>query len=335
MSSNPPTLATMLESFFRKRLAAQRNASAATIRSYRDALRLLLVFAAERADKQPSRLRVEDLDRGTVLEFLDHLEAERGNSIRTRNARLAAIRSFFQHVAYEDPGSMGVAQRVITIPGKRTVRRVLSYLRKDELDVLLATPDRKSSKGRRDHALLLFLARTGARVSEAVAVNVSDLRLEAPCQVLLHGKRSKDRVVPLSADLVAALRELRDERAIPRDAPQAVFVNTRGTRLSRFGVIHILGATVSGARLEHPGMLTSTISPHTMRHTTAMHLLQSGVDLTTIQAWLGHASVLTTHHYVEADVEMKRGALAACDHPDAVPSRYEPTDDILALLESL
>jgi site-specific recombinase XerD len=325
----------VLESFFRKRLAAQRNASEATIRSYRDALRLLLVFAAEQAGKQPSRLRVEDLDRDVVLAFLDHLEAKRGNSIRTRNARLAAIRSFFRHVAYEDPALMGIAQRVRSIPGKRTVRRVVSYLRKDELDVLLAMPDRKSPKGRRDYALLLFLARTGARVSETVAVNASDLRLEAPCQVLLHGKRSKDRVVPLAGDLVAALRELCDERPIPRNTAEPVFVNTRGTRLSRFGVIHILNTTVSEARIKHPGMLTSAISPHTMRHTTAMHLLQSGVDLTTIQAWLGHASVLTTHHYIEADVEMKRGALAACDHPDAAPSRYQPPDDILALLESL
>ena len=335
MSSRPPTLATMLESFFRKRLAAQRNASAATIESYRDALRLLLVFAAERAGKQPSRLRLEDIDRGVVLAFLDHLEVGRGNSIRTRNARLAAVRSFFQHVAYEDPGSMGIAQRVISIPGKRTVRHVVRYLRKDELDVLLATPDRQSSKGRRDYALLLFLARTGARVSETVAVNVSDLRLEAPCQVLLHGKRSKDRVVPLAGDLVAALRELCSERAISSDAAEPVFINTRGTRLSRFGVIHILDTTVSAVRTDHPGMLSGAISPHTMRHTTAMHLLQAGVDLTTIQAWLGHASVLTTHHYMEADVEMKRRALASCDHPDATPSRYQPPDEVLALLESL
>lgn len=335
MSPRPPTLATMLESFFRKRLAAQRNASAATIASYRDAIRLLLVFASEQAGKQPSRLRIEDLDRDVVLTFLEHLEVRRGNSIRTRNARLAAIRSFFQHVAYEDPGSMGIAQRIISIPGKRTVRRVVSYVRKDELDVLLATPDRLRSKGRRDYALLLFLARTGARVSETVAVNMSDLRLETPCQVLLHGKRSKDRVVPLAGDLVAALRELSSERAIPNDAAEPVFINAKGTRLSRFGVIHILDTIVSEVQMSHPGMLSGAISPHTMRHTTAMHLLQAAVDLTTIQAWLGHASVLTTHHYMEADVEMKRRALASCDHPDAKPSRYQPPDDVIKLLESL
>lgn len=335
MNPRPSTLPTLLESFFRKRLAAQRNASAATIASYRDALRLLLVFASERIDKPPSRLRVEDLDRGVVLAFLDHLEAGRGNSIRTRNARLAAIRSFFQHVAYEDPASMGIAQRVISIPGKRTSRRIVNYLRKDELDTLLATPNRTSPKGRRDHTLLLFLARTGARVSEAIAVNLSDLRLEAPCQILLHGKRSKDRVVPLATDLVAALHHLCDERGTPRNVAEPVFVNARGRRLSRFGVVHILDRTVSDVRATHPGMLAGAISPHTLRHTTAMHLLQSGVDLTTIQAWLGHASVLTTHHYIEADVEMKRRALAACDHPQAEPSRYQPPDDVLALLESL
>lgn len=334
MSTKPPTLAFLLESFFRNRLAAQRRASPATIAAYRDALRLLLVFASERAGQPPSRLRLEDLDHEVVLAFLDHLETTRGNSVRTRNARLAAIRSFFQHVAYSDPAAMGIAQRVLGIPGKRTSRRVVGYLRDDELEAVLAAPDRSTAQGRRDHALLLFLARTGARVSEAVAVNVMDLRLDNPSQVLLHGKGSKDRVVPLEADIITVLRcFLAEGRHRRPDDP--VFVNARGKRLTRFGVIHLLDRAVAGAGQAAPELVKRAVSPHTLRHTRAMEMLKGGVDLTTIQSWLGHANVATTHHYTEADLEMKRKALALCEHPDAEPVRYQPTDELLALLDRL
>jgi site-specific recombinase XerD len=329
-----PKLSKLIESFFRQRLVAQRNASPATVATYRDALRLLVVFAAERSSKAPSKLTVEDLDRDVVLAFLDHLENDRGNSVRSRNARLGAIRSLFQHVAYSDPASLGIAQRVLAIPTKRTTRRVVGYLTCDELEVLLAAPDCCTPQGQRDYALLLFLGRTGARVSEATAVDTRDLRLQRPWQVLLRGKGAKERVVPLAEDTSAVLRTLCQLRTeIRPDSP--VFVNARGHRLTRFGVTHILRRAIQQAATSRPTLGERAISPHTLRHTAAMHLLQSGVDLTTIQSWLGHVSVDTTNHYLEADVEMKRQALAKCDIPEAVPMRYQPSDELLELLERL
>ncbi len=329
------SLAKLLESFFRERLAAQCRASPATIAAYRDSIRLLILFASSRAGRAPSRLRIEDLDRDVVLAFLDHLEAERGNTIRTRNARLGAIRSLFRHLACMDPTAMGAVERVLSIPTKRGPRRALDYLTVHELDVLLAAIDQRSPCGRRDYALLLFLARTGARVSEAVGVNAVDLRLESPYHVLLRGKGSKERVLPLGRDHAAVLRALRDERQLAPDCREPIFVNARGKRLGRFGVIYILDRTIRQAAQQEPSLATRSISPHTLRHTAAMHLLQSGVDLATIQSWLGHVAITTTHHYVEADLEMKRRALEKASAPTAVPGLYNPTDDILALLEAL
>jgi site-specific recombinase XerD len=329
------SLSSHLESFFRQHLAAQRQASPATVATYRDGLRLFLVFAAEQAGKPPSRLSIEDLDRDRVLSFLDHLEKERGNTARTRNARLAAIRSFFQHVAYRDPAAMEAATRILAIPGKRMTKRVLTYLREEELAALLAVPDRTVPSGRRDHALLLFMARTGARVSETIGVRPANLRLERPCQVLLRGKGAKERIVPLSDDLAGLLRALIHEEGQPLGGSSPIFLNVRGKALTRFGVLHILRRTIAVAAKVIPSLAQRAISPHTLRHTTAMHLLQAGVDLTTIRSWLGHVAVQTTNEYVEADVEMKRRALEKCHEPEVNPVRYRPTDEVLALLESL
>lgn len=329
------TLATHLESFFRNRLVIQRRCSPATIITYRDGLRLLLIFAAKQIGKPPSRLTVDDLERDLILAFLDHLENERGNSTRTRNARLAAIRSFFQHIAYNDPAMSGVVQRVLAIPEKKTARKTISYLRQEDLTALLTAPDRHTWLGRRDFALLLFLARTGARVSEATGVNTLDLRLEKPYQVLLRGKGSKERVVPLTGETVAALCSYRDENVSDLKVDGPFFINARGNRLTRFGVVHILHRAVKIASSQYPHLAKLVISPHTLRHTVAMHLLQAGVDLTTIQSWLGHATVDTTHQYVEADTEMKRRAIEMCSAPNVPVSLYIPTDDVLALLESL
>ncbi len=330
-----PPLAILLESFFRQRLAAQRRASAATVSTYRDSLRLLLLFASEKVGKSPSRLTIQDLDREIILTFLDYLEKDRGNSIRTRNLRLAAIRSFFQHVAYHDPTSMGVVQRVLDIQSKRTTRRSVNYLRPEELEAILGILDRTTKQGRRDYALLLFLSRTGARVSEAVGVNAADLRLEQPCQVLLHGKGFKERVVPLTKDVADVLREFYQEIGLEPGEKSPVFVNARRQRLTRFGVIHILKRTVNAATEKTPCLAKRSISPHTLRHTVAMQLLKAGVDLTTIKSWLGHVNLDTTHHYVEADVEMKRRALEMCQVPVAKLALFKPTDEVLALLENL
>jgi integrase/recombinase XerD len=328
-------LPELLESFFRQRLALQRGASPATIATYRDALRLFVVFAARRIGKPPSLLAIEDLDRDTVLAFLDHLEQERGNGTRTRNARLAAIRAFFHHAVYHDPGHMGISQRVLAIPGKRASRPALDYLRHEELEAILCAPDRTTQQGRRDHALLLFLGRTGARVSEAIGINVADLRLDKPSQVLLRGKGRKERIVPLDEATVQAMRALCAENPAARDGTAPVFVNARMQRLSRHGVIHILQRAVRMAASRCPALSDRCISPHTLRHTVAMHLLQAGVDLATIQAWLGHADLRTTHHYLEADMEMKRRALEKCTIGDAAPLRYQPKDKLLALLDNL
>jgi integrase/recombinase XerD len=270
-----------------------------------------------------------------VLALLDHLEHERHNSISTRNARLAAIRSFFHHVAASDPEAIGIAQRVLSIPEKRTTKRMLGYLDQKDLEAILAAPDRTTLLGQRDHALLVFLARTGARVSEACDLSVADLHLQWPQQVLLRGKGGKERAVPLSKDTAQQLQALGEQRRLPPDSQAPFFVNSRGQRLTRHGVTHILRRAVATASNTTPELAARTISPHTLRHTTAMHLLQSGVDLTTIQSWLGHASSNTTHHYVEADLEMKRRALEKCVVPDTPHVRYQPPDEVLALLTTL
>jgi len=329
------TLANLLESFFRQHLLAQRRASPATVSSYRDALQLLITFASERIAKRPNQLTIEDLDRDMVLLFLDHLERERHNSVRTRNARLAAIHSFFHHIASHDPVSLNLAGKVLGIEGKKTTKPLLGFLDKLDLDAVLTAPDRNTSQGRRYHALLLFLARTGAQVSEAIRVNAGDLTLQRPPHVLLHGKGDKDRAVPLVKDAVAALNALLEERGVVAQAQTAVFVNARKQRLSRFGVIYILRRAVNAAAKGRPNLGIKAISPHTLRHTLAMHLLQSGVDLVTIQALLGHASVNTTHQYVEADLDMKRRALEKCGATETSPTPYRPTDEVLAFLESL
>jgi len=326
-------LAAFLESFFRKHLVAQRAASPATVNCYRDALRLFLTFASEHAQKRPGQLRFEELDREMVLAFLDHLEQERKNSVRTRNCRLAAIHSFFHHVVSRDPAVMNIAGAVLGIQGKRTTKPILGYLRQADLETILGAPDRSKPRGRRHHSLLLFLARTGARVSEAIGVNVGDLTFEWPSQVLLRGKRCKQRIVPLAKDTAAVLRAYLEERRVASQPQAPVFVNARGRRLSRFGAIYILRQAVS--LTTEPIVGTRSISPHTLRHSLAMGLLRAGVDPITIQAWLGHASLNTTHQYMEADLEMKRRALEKCETPETMPAPYRPSDEVLAFLESL
>jgi site-specific recombinase XerD len=330
-----PSLANLIESFFRRFLIAQRNSSPNTVAAYRDAMKLLLIFVSERQGKPPTELIVEDLDRDVVLDFLDYLEQERGNCVSTRNARLTAIRSFFHHVARTDPPSIAIAKRVIGIPNKRTTRSAVTYLSKDELKALLEAPDRTTPLGRRDHCLILFLGRTGARVSECCDVNAADLHLQWPQQVLLRGKGKKERAVPLSEDTAQQLKALLDERGLTADSEGAVFVNARGERLTRHGVTHILKRAHVTAAKTDTNLATKRISPHTLRHTTAMHLLQSGVDLTTIQSWLGHETVNTTHHYAEADLEMKRRALNRCNDPETPRLMYQPTDQLLAFLATL
>lgn len=331
-----PSLASLLESFFRNRLAKQRNASRSTIASYRDALRLLVLFAAERTGRKPSSLAVEDIDRDLILAFLDELEQKRKNSVQTRNARLTAIRSFFHHVAANDPAALGVAQRILAIPIKRSHTEITQHLSRDELDTLVNSPDQRTALGRRDRTLLLFMARTGARVSETLGVNACDLQMEHPRpQVLLRGKGRKERIVPISHDLVKALKALIREREIDHHEARPLFVGAHGARLTRFGATHIVRRAVIVATANAPELARKTISPHVLRHSLAMTLLQSGVDLLTIQAWLGHSQVATTHRYAAADVEMMRRGLDKAGVSGKLPARYQPKDSVLLLLESI
>jgi site-specific recombinase XerD len=230
---------------------------------------------------------------------------------------------------------MVLVQQVLSIPTKRAPKPALQYLGAEELRALLRTPDRNTPLGRRDYALLLFLARTGARVSETVGINAADLRLDSPRQVLIRGKGAKERVVPLSDDLASVLHALCVERSLDPAAKAPVFVNVRDNRLTRFGVIHILKRTAIRASQIEPLLASRTVFPHLLRHTAAMNLLQSGVDLTTIQSWLGHVSIDTTHCYVEADLEMKHRALQKCTTTPTEFALYQPTDELLALLDSL
>lgn len=331
-----PTLALLLESFFHSRLTKQRNASRSTIASYRDALRMLILFAAERTGRKPCALVVEDLDRDVILAFLDELEKNRKNTIQTRNARLTAIRSFFHHIAANDPASLGIAQRVLAIPLKKPHTEITRHLARGELDALIDAPDQRTPRGRRDRTLLLFLARTGARVSEALSVNASDLRLDCTRpQVLLRGKGRKERVVPMSDDLVKALKALMYEREVEPHEVRPLFVGKNETRLTRFGATHIVRRAVAVAAANMPELAGKSISPHVLRHSLAMTLLQSGVDLLTIQAWLGHSQVATTHRYAAADVEMMRRGLDKAGIAGKLPARFQPKDRVLQLLENL
>jgi site-specific recombinase XerD len=271
-----------------------------------------------------------------ILAYLAHLERSRGNSIHTRNARLTAIRSFFHHVAATDPASIGVAQRVLAIPSKKSDLGTTHYLTRVELDALIDAPRPTSPRGRRDRLLLLFLARTGARISEALGVDAADLLLDGVRpQVLLHGKGRKQRTVPLACDVVAAIKRLLQERGIDRHGRVPLFTGTSGQRLTRFGATHIVRRAVAAASKTIPDLDRKHISPHVFRHSLAMKLLQSGVDLLTIQAWLGHAQVATTHRYAAADVEMMRRGLGKAGIESVRAPRFRPKDAVLSLLEHL
>ena len=272
-----PSLATLLESFFRNRLTKQRNASPSTIASYRDALRLLILFVAERTGRKPCLLTVEDIDRDCILAFLDDLEQKRENKIQTRNARLTAIRSFFHHVAASDPASLGIAQRILAIPAKKTHLEVTRHLSRSELDVLIDAPDQRTPRGRRDRTLLLFLARTGARISEALGVNACDLQLDHPRpQVLLRGKGRKERIVPIARDLAKALKALMRERGVNhvRHARSLLARMARASRASAQRTSY--GGLSSRPQRSAPEIAHKSISPHVLRHSLAMTLLQSG-----------------------------------------------------------
>ncbi len=333
MTSVERAFPALLQDFFLRRLVAQRGASAHTIASYRDTFTLFLGYAAGRTGRTPSALTLSDLDAPMVLGFLNHLETERGNSARTRNLRLTAIRSFMRYASLREPSLLPVAQRVLAIPVKRFDRPVLGYLSRDEITAIIDAPDRSTWSGQRDAVLFAVLYNTGARVSEIIRLHVADVLLDRASSLLLHGKGRKERVVPLWKSTAAQLRRWLPRIDGNRDAP--VFPNRAGTPLSRSGVEHQLRVACRKASERHPSLATRRISPHTLRHTTAMHLLQSGVDITVIALWLGHEDTATTHQYVEADLGMKEAALRCVEDPAPQPLRFTVSDQLLDFLEAL
>ncbi|CAN5903298.1 tyrosine-type recombinase/integrase [soil metagenome] len=331
----PPAIAfpALVQDFFLRRLVEQKGASARTIESYRDAFELLLGFAERRTGKQPSALSLADLDAPLVLDFLDYLETERGNGPRTRNARLAAIRSFMRYASVRDPASLPVAQRVLAIPSKRFDRPVLGFLTREEVAAILDAPDRGTWSGHRDAVLLATLYNTGARVSEITGLRARDVLLDRQTAVHLHGKGRKERAIPLWKSTATELRGWLQRTRPDPDAP--VFPNRAGTPLSRSGVRDRLERAVSVATRRCPSLRGRRVSPHTLRHTTAMHLLQSGADLAVIALWLGHADPATTHLYLEADLATKEAVLRRLSDPAPASTRFRPGDRLLGFLDTL
>lgn len=324
MSSLAPTMQT----FFTERLYRQRRASPNTVAAYRDTFQLLLNFAKAHTGKAPSELDLGDIDARLVGCFLDHLETERGNSVRTRNARLAAVHSLFRFAALRHPEHAELVQRVLAIPQKRFDRALVSFLTKSEAEALLASPDRSSWIGRRDHALMLVAVQTGLRVSEIISLVCGDLHLGTGAHLACHGKGRKERYTPLTAQTVAVLRVwLKELSGQPSDP---LFPTRRGTLLSRDAIRRLVSKYATKA-----GLAEGHVSPHVLRHTAAMQLLQAGVDTSVIALWLGHEGVETTQIYLHADLALKERALARTKPPKTAPGRYRAPDALLAFLEAL
>ena len=327
------SLAPLLQTFFGERLLRQRRASPHTIAAYRDTFRMLLGFAERRIAKSPMTLVVADLDAALVGAFLDHLERDRSNGARTRNGRLAAIKSFFRFLAVQEPTQAATIQRVMAIPQKRFDRNLVGFLDRVELDAVLAAPDRASRHGCRDYVLLLVAAQTGLRVSELTGLRTRDVVFERTAYVRCHGKGRKERSTPLTKQVATTLRAwIRDNEL---DAEMFLFQGRHGQPLSRDTVAYIVTKHVGVAAQACPSLRRKHVTPHVLRHTTAVHLLQAGVDRAVIALWLGHESVETTQIYLDADLAMKDRALARTAPLGTRGRRFRPKDSLLAFLEGL
>jgi integrase/recombinase XerD len=328
------TLAPTLQAFFTDRLIRQRQASPHTIAAYRDTFKLLLAYTAHRIGIAPSQLRIQDLDAPLIGAFLTHLETERGNSVRTRNARLAAIHSLFRYAALHHPDHADTIQRVLAIPPKRFDRTIVTYLTDLEIDALLGAPNQHTWTGRRDRTMLAIAIQTGLRASELTTLTIADLHLGSPgAHISCHGKGRKQRITPLTSSTITMLRTWLTERAGQPTDP--VFPTRRGHQLSRDGLQRCVAKHARTATQSCPTLIGKKISPHVLRHSTAMRLLHAGVDTTVIALWLGHESVATTQIYVHADLALKERALARTTPIDTVPGRYQPTDTIITFLDNL
>lgn len=326
-------LARLLQGFFCQRLIQQRNVSHQTVCSYRDSFRLLLRFSEQQLGKAAADLHLVDLDASLILAFLNHLESQRHNCIRSRNTRLAAIRSFLHYAALQEPAALAGIQQVLAIPLKRFDRSMVRHLTLVEMQAILDAPDKTIWSGRRDYSLLITLYNSGARVSEIISLRRVDFESTRGQAIHLHGKGRKERVIPLWKHTVRSLKAWLPQ--IGPEPQQPLFPNRFGLMLSRSGVESRLRMAVTNAIERCPSLKNKTISPHVIRHTTAMHLLQAGVDLSVIALWLGHENITTTHQYLEADLRMKEKALAKLQPPSMHPTRYKPSIDVLSFLDGL
>lgn len=337
-ANHPNLLALLLQDFFANHLPTLRAMSPHTIQSYRDSLVLLLRFLASHKNHPVSALDLQDLGPQEVKSFLVHLELERNNSVTTRNIRLSALHSFFRFVAAQRPDRLEHAQRILGIPFKKACSRIIDYLEYDEIQKILSVIERTTSKGRRDYALLATMFNTGARVQEILDVRACDLQLTKPFQVRLMGKGRRQRCCPLWSQTAKLLRGLCMEWQMDLRSEVRVFQNLRRLPLTRFGVRYILNQCLTRAQASTPSLLSKRLHPHSMRHSTAVALLKSGVDLSTISQWLGHASLNTTNRYAAIDLEMKRKAIASVkpvQGPRARTTPWRQNRTILEWLESL
>lgn len=327
------TFPALLQGFFTDRLLRQMRASSHTVSGYRDTFRLLLRYATERLKKAPSDLTLEDLDPSLVLGFLDYLEVDRGNTPSTRNNRLAAVRSFFRHVAMSEPAHALRCQRMLAIPQKRTQKRTIEFLGREEIEALVAAPDRATWLGRRDGTLLLVLVQTGLRVSELTSLRWDSVVLGVGAHLGCEGKGRKHRCTPLRRDTVALLSAWHNEQRPEPEDP--VFPSSQGGRISSDAVGRLVtkhARTASGAC---PSIAEKNVTPHVLRHSAAMALREQGVDLSVIALWLGHESIETTQIYLHADIRMKERALARTTPLECGTGCFQPDDQLMAYLESL
>jgi integrase/recombinase XerD len=332
--TNPAKFAALVQRFFAERLLQQKNASPRTIAAYRDTFRLLLSYAERKIGKPPAKLALIDFDVAMVLNFLEYLESERHNTVRTRNARLATIRAFAHYVALQCPEALLLTQQIQAIPVKRFEKPMLGFLSREEIQALLEAPDEQTWYGCRDRILLTLLYNTGARVSELIGIRVDDVELTTSPSIRLRGKGRKQRTVPLWKETAAKIRHWLAYANLK--AGQPLVPTRRGLPMTRSNVAERIALAFSSAVTHCPQLQGRKVTPHTLRHTTAMHLLQAGVDITIIALWLGHESPVTTHGYIEADLSMKERALSTIALPPEIGLvRYHPSDDLLKFLESL
>lgn len=331
-----PSLARHVQMFFGDYLTLQRDMSPHTVLSYRDAFKLFLNFAARHHCKPVTELSFEDVASETVLAFLADLEQTRKACVRTRNARLAAIRSFFRYVAAHEPPVLEICQRVAGIPNKRMQPPSAIYLERDEVLHILDSIDRSTPIGNRDYLLIRLLFETGARAHEIAGLRASSLRLDSPCQLRLLGKGRKERLCPLRAATAVLVRDLLQDRGLTPEADTALFVSIRGTPLTRHGILRIVQRHVRRAAATMPSLNSKRVGAHTFRHSAAIHLLRSGNDLSVVRSWLGHVSVTTTDQYTEIDFETKRRALDATEPiASTSPVSWKSDPDLLTWLEAL